>query len=493
MRALKAKADLPPTPPPTAEQEHILTHVSSTKSNLIINALAGSGKTTTLELIQDILPPPVLCLAFNKAIAKRMKEGEKDPEGNLIKAPFKSTTTIKTMNGLGHSIWMAACAGRVSLDPKKVPDLLRELIKELPHGEANEAWEVFWDVISGVALAKSMGYIPEGKYPNAKRLITKEEFYATLPEDIGEAGPWLLEEVLLRSIKAAYAGLIDYNDQVYMPALFGGTYPKFPTVLVDEAQDLSPVNHQMLHHLSKSRLIAVGDPYQSIYSFRGAVTGGMDKLRGRFSMTDADLSVSFRCPRAIVEAVRFRAPHMKWIKEGGRVAQLRNPTTNSFPDNSAIICRNNAPLFSLALRLLAAGRSVSVSGSDVGPKVIAIMRKLGDEWMKQPEVLNAIAAWKTEKIAKGSSTAEDIAGCMHVFANHGRTLGQAMAYAEDLFRQQGSIQLLTGHKAKGLEWPTVYHLDPFLLRADEQDSNLRYVITTRAMETYYEINSVDIK
>jgi hypothetical protein len=44
-----------------------------------------------------------------------------------------------------------------------------------------------------------------------------------------------------------------------------------------------------------------------------------------------------------------------------------------------------------------------------------------------------------------------------------------------------------------LEWNTVYHLDPFLLRPDEQDLNLRYVITTRAMDTYYEINSQDIK
>ena len=219
----------------------------------------------------------------------------------------------------------------------------------------------------------------------------------------------------------------------------------------------------------------------------------MSKLRERFAMTPADLSVSFRCPRAIVEAVHWRAPGMKWTKEGGRVGVLKNPTLDSFTDGAAILCRNNAPLFALALRLLASGRSVSVAGSDVGPRVIGIMRRLGEDNTKQEELLDAINHWEAEKTSKGSTTAADIADCMRVFARTGTTLGRAIAYADHLFKQVGNIQLLTGHKAKGLEWSTVYHLDPWLLRPDEQDLNLRYVITTRAMDRYYEINTADIR
>ena len=478
-RPLK-KAVPAPLPPPTPEQDHILS-LLETKSNLLINALAGSGKTTTLEMIQNALAPPVLCLAFNRRIA------------DVMVKRFRTTTTVRTFNSLGHRIWATTCAGHISLDTKKVPDLLRELIKELPRGDQGEAWEVFWEVKATVDLAKALGYIPDGKYPDAKRIISPSEFWARAEEDIGELGQDLVNETLFRSIKAAYSGLIDYNDQVYMPALFGGTYPKFPNVLVDEAQDLSPVNHEMLGHLTKSRLIAVGDPWQSIYGFRGAVRSGMSKLRERFAMTEADLSVSFRCPEAIVRTVHWRVPSMKWSKPGGRVAQLKNPTPSSFVDGSAIISRNNAPLFALALRLLSSGRSVSVSGSDIGPRVIGILRKLGPDNLSKESLLDEIKSWEIEKIAKGSATASDIADCMRVFGRQGATLGQACAYAEHLFRQQGNIQLLTGHKAKGLEWHTVYHLDPFLLRQDEQDLNLRYVITTRAKETYYEINSKDIR
>ena len=382
-----------PSITPTPEQEHILDLLQSTSSNLLINALAGTGKTSTLELIQDAAEPPVLCLAFNRRIADEMARR------------FRSTTTVRTLNGLGHRIWASACANNLSLDPRKCQDLLREAIRDYPKRQQGEAYDEFWEIISAVGLAKSLGYVPEGTFPSAKRLTSRDEFYARLPEQLGELAEELLEETLLQSIKAAYAGSIDYNDQVYMPALFGGTYPRFPLVLVDEAQDLSPVNHEMLNHLSRSRIVAVGDPWQSIYGFRGAVQSGMAKLKAHFGMAEADLSVSFRCPEVIVRAAHWRVPKMKWTKEGGRAIRLRNPNAASFPDGSAIICRNNAPLFALALRLLSSGRSVSVSGSDVGPRVIGILRKLGPEDMKQETLFNEIEIWRAEKLAKQSTTA----------------------------------------------------------------------------------------
>lgn len=466
---------------PTAEQSHILDLVLSRKDNLLINALAGSGKTATLEMIQNVASPPILCLAFNKRIADAM--GKR----------FLSTTTVRTLNSLGHRIWGACCAGRITLDAKKVQSILGALIDELPKPLRGAAHDEYWNVISAVALAKALGYIPEGKYPGSTRLISREAFFASLDEVPSELAEELTDTVLFRSIKAAYSGNIDFNDQVYMPALFGGSFPKFPLVLIDEAQDLSPVNHEMLGKLKHSRLIAVGDPWQSIYGFRGAVRQGMTRLRERFSMLEADLSVSFRCPEVIVRNAQWRAPGMKWTKLGGRVARLRNPTAASFSDGCAILCRNNAPLFSLALRLLSAGRSVSVGGSDIGPRIINILKRLGPKTLTRSELENEIESWRAERLTRESKTANDIADCMLVFASFGTNLGQAIQYADHLFQQKGTIQLLTGHKAKGLEWPTVYHLDPWIIGESEQDLNLRYVIQTRALETYFEIESREIQ
>ena len=134
-------------------------------------------------------------------------------------------------------------------------------------------------------------------------------------------------------------------------------------------------------------------------------------------------------------------------------------TLDQLPDGAAILCRNNAPLFAVAVRLLSMGRSVSVAGSDIGPKLVGLLRKLGPTDLSRPSTKAAIDDWRDEKVAKGSTTAEDMAACMHVFADIGETLGQAISYAEHILAQKGTLRLMTGHKAKGLEFPIVYHLD----------------------------------
>lgn len=466
---------------PTDEQLDIVSAATHTEDNLQINALAGTGKTTTLEMIQaEIKTKPILYLAFG---AKIVKEAEKK---------FPSTTTIRTFNSMGHRVWAAGQAKNLVLNKAKSNDIYTGIINETPKAQQGILWDVKWDVINAVGLAKALGYIPEGKFPHAKPLISQAEFHASLEEPPDDLTSDLIDAVLTRSIKAAYEGLIDYNDQIYMPALFGGTFPRFPLVFVDEAQDLSPINHALLQRLVKHRLISVGDPWQNIYGFRGATAGGMQSLQAQYSMTEFDLSISFRCPEAVVRAARWRVPQFKWIKPGGEVGIIPKLDGRSIRDDATIICRNNAPLFRVALNLLSAGRSVSVAGSDIGPKLIAIMRKLGPGDLSQASTVAAIHDWLEEKLAKGSTTAQDLADCMLVFASFGPSLALAISYAEHLFAQKGTTRLLTGHKAKGLEFETVYFLDPWLLGADEQDLNLKYVIQTRSMNRLFEINSRDI-
>lgn len=468
---------------PTAEQASIVDLVRETNSNLQINALAGTGKTSTLELIQAASrDKPVLCLAFNKKIAEEMAKR------------FPSTTTVRTFNGMGHRIWSKTY--NVTVNPKKVPEIVSVYFDEFTGNDRRELSGSYWEIIHGVGYAKAIGYVPDGKYPSARRLATREAFHASLEEAPSPITADAIDTILLRSIKASFAGAIDYNDQVYMPALFGGTFPRFPLVLVDEAQDLSPVNHALLDKLVHNRVCAVGDPWQSIYSFRGAVIGGMSMLQRKFEMTEADLTISFRCPQAIVESVRWHVPAFKWIKPGGVVGELSHPTLSCFTDGSAIICRNNAPLFSLAFRLLGEGRGVSVAGSEIGPKLIGILKKIGDDRDNRAVLISKIEAWRDEKLAKaqtGQKSIEDMAACMKIFAGFGTTLASAIAHAEHLFAQKGSIKLLTGHKAKGLEWDTVYHLNPYLIGDNDQEMNLRYVISTRAKAALYEVNSGDIR
>lgn len=470
---------------PTDEQSVAVEATKSTKSNLIIRSYAGTGKTSTLEMLERALPrQPILYLVFNKKNAEEAEER------------MLSTTQVRTMNSIGHRIWAKSIAkNQLSLKPSKTGDLLRELIKASPKSAQGEMWNSYWEIIHGVGLAKSLGYIPDGKYEHVKRIISRAEFHRELDEQPDDLTADLIDEMLVQSIKLAYQGTIDYNDQVYMPAMFGGTFPQFPLVLVDELQDLSPTNHAMLARLAKGRLIGVGDPCQSIYVFRGAVEGGMDRVRERFNCTELSLSISFRCPRAIVEHVQWRVPEFKWIKEGGDV-RIRNDLHHSeIEDDSVIISRNNAPLLRFAFRALASGRSVQVAGSDIGPKLVALLKKLGPESLSKNQALSAIEDWREEKLSKESASANDLADCMAVFCEHGETLGQAISYAEHIFKQKGALRLMTGHKSKGLEFNNVIHLDPWLVRGrgsqppSDQDQNLDYVISTRSADQLTEIDS----
>lgn len=468
----------------TEEQEAIVEAARSTEGNLMVPSLAGTGKTTILEGTEQVMPrKPVLYLVFNRKNAD-------EAESRML-----STTTVRTFNSLGHRIWASSQSKKLRVDAKKSGSILKGIIDSAPREHRDTVWSVFSEVTQGVALAKALGYVPEGVYPNAKRLIKQNEFYHMLDEVPDDLTGDLIDEILKRSIKQSYDGLIDYNDQVYMPALFGGIFPRYPTILVDECQDLSPVNHMLLERLVKGRFIGVGDQYQNIYGFRGAKSGGMATLSSRYDCQELPLTISFRCPSEIVKNVHWRVPQFRWNTVGGKVERPDRFHANDFPEEATIICRNNAPLFGLGMQLLAAGRSISIAGGDIGPRIINVMRKFGPETLDRKGVLAAIEEWLVAKLEKESKTAEDTAECMRVFATKGRDLGQAIAYAEHLFRQNGKLYLTTGHKAKGLEWDTVFHLDPWLVRKNpnEQAKNLDYVISTRSRDRLIEIDSDKIE
>lgn len=466
----------------TDEQSAILK-ASKGDGNLMLNALAGCGKTSTLEMIDKIAPEkPALYLVFNKRNA--------DEAGSRM----LSTTTVRTFNALGHRIWQSAISPRLKVDIKKTYLIFKDIADEVKGDAARAIWDCYDEVRRGVEFAKALGYVPEGVYPNAKRLITQRALHNHLDEEPDDLVSDLIDAVLKRSIKLSYDGVIDYNDQIYMSALFGGTYPKYPLTLIDEYQDLSPVNHEMIRRLvGDRRLIGVGDPNQNIYGFRGAQRNGMHRAVQFYDMREMDLSISFRCPEAIVRNAWWHVPRFKWLKTGGRVEILAGISHTDIDPSSVVICRNNAPIFSFALKLIGAGHSVRIVGSDIGPRLIKTMTKLGEPELSQSQVLSAIDEWLVAKLAKESKTAADTAECMRVFARTGSTLAQAIAYAEHLFKQHGTIQLMTGHKSKGLEFPLVYHLDPQIIGDGAQDKNLRYVINTRSSDTYFEIESEKVE
>jgi superfamily I DNA/RNA helicase len=500
---------------PTIEQQAIIDAASKTKASLLVNALAGAAKTTTLVMAAHKMPlVPTLCVAFNKRIADEMAKR------------MPSHIQCATMNAIGHRVWGQYTSKRLAVDSGKGYNILSDMKTRLPKGsaESEQMGENFATILRAYRHLKSAGYVPES-YASMTRTGKgglefdgpefRESLASGIDADVDDQMMAWLDNMLMTSIAEAFQGKIDFDDQIYMTALFGGTFPRFPIVMVDEAQDLSPLNHLMLEQMvaPDGRLIAVGDPNQAIYGFRGAHADSMGYLKNKFSMTELTLSTSFRCPIKVIErAQALRVPHMRWPEwaKEGKVERLSQWSFSDVPDGAAVICRNNAPLFDCALRFIRAGRSVKIVGSDIGAALVKLMRKLGPDTTPQAEFKAKIREWEEDQLSKvveaRKASITDRAACLLVFADAGNNLGESVMFAEMLFSASGKIDFLSGHKAKGLEWETVFHLDPWRVpskwakaAADagdpsklEQEYNLRYVIETRPQEHLYLVNLEDL-
>lgn len=470
---------------PTPEQQAVIDAAVNSKDNLIVSALAGAAKTSTLVMVAGALKDTnILCLAFNKRIAVEMQER------------LPPNCKAMTLNSLGHRTWAEVISRRLTLETNKTFKILTELIQKLGKREQEEAYADFADTMKAIDFGKACGYIPSKHFENAKALMRDDDFFGHLEEE-----PSLIQEMLIRnasliSIQRGMEGVIDFGDQILLPTVFPCMFEFFPLVMVDEAQDLSALNHATLRKLAKRRLIAVGDENQAIYGFRGAHEDSMPFLAETFKMRKLMLSVSFRCPSSVVAEAQWRAPHMRfpeWAKEG-KVSRLVEWDVQSLPPQAAIICRNNAPLFSMAIKLLKNGRYPQIIGNDIGKYLLKVMKKFGKNDLPRAEAMIALSDWVAEKLKKSRSPTKvhDQEACIRVFLEQGETLGDALAYAEHIFASQGPIQLMTGHKSKGLEFDDVFFLDEHLINMEEpQDRNLKYVIQTRAKVNLTYVNSED--
>lgn len=483
---------------PTPEQLAIIEAAATTNDNLIINALAGAAKTSTLVMMARdprMSKVPILSLAFNKKIAVEM---EKRLPANCV---------AKTLNGLGHGVWARQLQGKtLRLDTRKTYGILTALIKEERQDIRDELMRKLSSYLNTLRDAKASGWVPEDireKYRATSLIELDDEFrYDIMDEEVTDFEFDIIRAVMRISIEQAYEGFIDFDDQIYMPTLFPSFFQSPKLTLIDEAQDLSPLNHAMLAKMVKSnRIIAVGDPCQAIYAFRGALGNSMSLLADKFSMKEFTLSTSFRCPRAVVEEARWRAPRMQfpeWAKDGS-IRRLSDWTQQDVPDNAVILCRNNAPLFSMAIKLLREGRYPEIVGNDIAKQVIKIFDSFSkDKSIPRDRVLEHITDYETKRLSKTHEHAQgkvyDLCDVLRVFCDSGDNLGSIMKYVEYIMNSAGPVKLMTGHKSKGLEFENVFILDRHLLKLKEaggrnQDDNLLYVMQTRSQDKLTYVDS----
>ena len=465
----------------TAEQKEIVKFVRDETRNLAVIARAGTGKTSTIvQMAGAMREPSALCLAFNKAIAVEME------------ARLPDNCQSSTLNSLGHRAWGDLVRARLQLDKDKNYRIVQKLLRSMDQKELS-TWddEIKSNLARIVVVGKTAGYLPSG-IPDTDPILTDKDFFDGIEYVLTETQQKLIADASRISWDEAIEGTIDFNDQILCPTVHRkASFKSHPITFVDEAQDLSSLNHRMVEKVVRNnRLVIVGDPCQAIYGFRGAEEDSMYILMSAFHMAERKLTISFRCDSSIIENVHWRAPDMKW-REGapeGSVVTMEAWSAKDIPDFAAVLCRNNAPLLGAFIQLLEAGRKVTLGNREAIDRLVKILDSIGTAATTQERAFELIDLWerKSRRIRKDDGQASDITDvvlCLKAVCGMYDTLGEARNFLAEARSSRGDVLLSTIHKSKGLEFDTVFILDVDLIAPVGQDRNVRYVAETRAKHT----------
>lgn len=338
-------------PAPTTQQ---IAVIEAPLRPAMVVAGAGSGKTETMAnrvlwllANRHVLPQQVLGLTFTRKAAaeldERMSSRIRDMRERGLLArdesdDFVDAPTISTYNAFAnallrdHGILVGLDEDVVLLGESSAWALARATVIE--HGDTRLAsCERSIDSLAGAVLALSRDMAENGVgVSQLHRLSTDFAGLADLPYD--ESGrkntPYAsvikaCDNVSILPVLAELAekyrqakrqrGLIDYTDQLAyahaivesVPQVAAEYRDRFSVVLLDEYQDTSVLQTLFLGALFRgSPVMAVGDPHQSIYGWRGASANNMASFSRDFSegndVPTLQLTTSWRNNVAILNA-----------------------------------------------------------------------------------------------------------------------------------------------------------------------------------------------
>jgi len=269
------------------------------KGNCVILAGPGSGKTKTLTikmariLAEDIRPPQgVACITYNSECAREL-ERRLDKLGVAINDRiFIGTVHSFCLKHIvlpyAHLAGYPLPAGWRVANSGEQNRIFESVFNNSPVGhEDKDYWRINMDRFRRTVLDRN-----SEEWNNEPDLSCLVERY----------------EAKLRS-----EGLIDFDDMVLigLRLLKKNKWigklikSKFPVLVVDEYQDLGVPLHQIVLHLCfqhRIRLIAVGDPDQSIYGFTGAKPELLRELARSDQIESVQLRINYRCAKRIAVA-----------------------------------------------------------------------------------------------------------------------------------------------------------------------------------------------
>jgi hypothetical protein len=270
-------------------------------------------------------------------------------------------------------------------------------------------------------------------------------------------------------------------------------------IYIDEAQDLDPVMLDVLQH-QKAQMIWLGDAYQQIYAWRGAINA----LATLENCLEFQLTETFRFNPSIAS---FANMALKILGESRQIKSNKKPETDK-ATNHAVISRTNATLFDMAFSLAQDGKHFAWSDKNFKPDTlinhckelvkIDSGREAFMDMYKEFTSIADIELFLEEE--NNDSIARPLALCKRFNFNL-TSIKAAVKLISRFIDPTASIVLTTAHKSKGQEWDKVTLCDDFSDAIEREkrnrngtkyEWNLLYVAFTRAKKELSLLDSIKL-
>lgn len=498
------------------QQEIVRNFPKTHKGSAFVEAVAGAGKTTTAMFAIAETTGSVAVMAYNKAAAVEFNNKAAE-----LGFSFGNRVRFGTCHSFGFGAWRYVHKNvKVDADGKT-----EQLIQTF---NVPKAIEGFTTKLIGLAKQRAIGLYGA---------IDDEKLYYDIIEHFDLAYEIEDENLIKLGVESAIKGLkwskeigskiIDFDDMIWLPIVTGIRMWQNDWVIGDEWQDANPARRALARAMLKrngGRAMFIGDRCQAIYGWVGADAQSIDNTIKDFNCIELPMTVTFRCPKAVVEKARQVVSHIEAHASApeGSVRTIdekafwgiaaEGGATNNFDQvNDAILCRNTKPLVSIAFQLIKRGIPCHVEGRDIGAGLIKLIDRFSSAKTIH-SLRDRMTAYKEQQmaklIAKGKEIQaqgiEDRVDTILVIADTCQTVDELKTKIASMFQdaegeRKPTLTLATYHRSKGREWQRVFLMGHNIYSPSsyarqewqvQQEMNAAYVAFTRAKS---ELVLVDIQ
>ena len=470
-------------------QQNIFDFVKSGSGNGVVQAVAGSGKTTTIVEALKYVKGSHLFLAFNKSIALELCARKVNAKTfhSLTFQPVIKSQGVNTVNG------------------NKMRDIAKSYF--VSKEKSDKLYRSFCLKLVGLGKNAGIGIFTQNTSESWEALVAHHD----LSLDSEHA---VLADALQITCQLFEASLqskqVDFDDLLYLSVKNELSLPKFDFIFVDEAQDTNSIQRAIRKKIMRpgSRIIAVGDPAQAIYGFRGSDSQSIAMIEKEFQAERFPLTVTYRCPTKVVEFARQYCDTLEAAPnapEGAVFEPGLDWDINALAPGDLVVCRLSRPLIKLGYELLKARKPFFIVGQEFGEGLKKLVRGFAAESIEDLE--KRLTSWKDREVQKclnkdDEAMAEvisDKAECLFCLMSEVDTIQALERTIDHLFAVKAdATRLSTVHKAKGLEADKVFWLNSSQCPSKwakqewqvQQELNICYVAATRAKKELHLIEIV---